>query len=45
MNDETVMLMSDLAKGLVAGVLATWAMEKVTGFFWEHENEEARKQY
>jgi hypothetical protein len=45
MNDETVMVMSDLAKGLVVGVLATWAMEKVTGFLWEHENEEARKQY
>lgn len=37
--------MGDVAKGLIAGVPATWAMEKVTGLFWEHEDEEARKRY
>lgn len=35
----------DLAKGLVAGALGTWTMEKVTGLFWEHEGEEARNRY
>lgn len=35
----------DLAKGLAAGALGTWAMEKVTGLFWEREDEEARERY
>lgn len=45
MQDEHAAFAADVAKGLVAGAVGTWAMEKVTGIFWQHEDEEARNRY
>jgi hypothetical protein len=36
-------LASELAKGILAGVVATWMMERVTTYLYEHENPEARR--
>lgn len=32
----------DLIKGAIAGAVATWAMDRLTTFLYEHEDEEAR---
>lgn len=45
MQAEHATFAADVARGLVAGAVATWAMEKVTAFVWKHEDEEARNRY
>jgi hypothetical protein len=36
-------LMTDLAKGAVAGAVATWVMGQATTYMYEHEDESARE--
>jgi len=36
-------LAADLAKGAIAGLVATWVMGQLTTYLYEAENEEARK--
>lgn len=36
-------VLSDLVKGALAGVAATWAMGPVTTYLYEHESKEARE--
>ncbi len=36
-------LAADLIKGVVAGAAATWVMERVTTYMYEHENRDARR--
>lgn len=45
MQDEHAAFAADVVKRPVAGAVARWAMEKVTGSFWKHEDEEARNRY
>lgn len=45
MNTNGQTLAGDLVKGLIAGAAATWAMEKVTGFVWRHEDPAAKQRY
>lgn len=37
-------LVGDLAKGAIAGAVATWVMGQATGYLYEHESSEAREQ-
>src|SRR5690242_1014866 len=32
----------ELIKGVIAGAVATWAMDKVTTYLYEHESQEVR---
>jgi hypothetical protein len=45
MDDNMQAIAAEVAKGLIAGAVATWTMEKVTGFFWTHEDAQARARY
>jgi hypothetical protein len=36
-------LMTDIAKGAVAGAVATWVMGQATSYMYEHEGDEARE--
>ncbi len=42
-NRRRASLAGDLLKGAIAGGVATWVMDRVTGFFYEHESRRARR--
>lgn len=42
-NDSS--LAADVFKGMIAGAVGTWAMGKVTSYWFQHESPETRREY
>lgn len=45
MQQNAQTLATDLVKGVIAGAIGTWSMEKVTGFLWRREDPAAQERY
>lgn len=43
MSHHKQSLLADVIDGAIAGAIATWAMGKVTGWLYEHEDRDARQ--